>query len=76
MKKYLVEVAFKKWIKDTPNNGVIDYYEVDAYDGDCAIKIATDSFEIDYKYKPWVKKYMKQFNATLYDVEVSGVIKI
>jgi hypothetical protein len=76
MEKYLTVVQFKSWVKNAPDNGVIEFYEVEAEDEDYARSKALYCFEVDYQYKPWIKKYMKQFAADLSDVCCLDAVKI
>ena len=76
MKKYLVVITFKTWVKNTPDNGVITFYEINATDDYYARHQAYECFEQDYISMPWIKKYMKQFNAFLEDTCAPEAVEI
>lgn len=76
MKKWLVVITFKKWIQPQVDSGVIEFYEVEANTEYAARVFAMDKFEVDYQYKPWVKKFMKQWNATLKDTCAPEAVEI
>lgn len=75
MAMFLVCAALKKHIK-APDNNAVEYYLVEADNELTAKRKAWDLFKTDYQYSPWMKKFLKQFQANLSDITVSDCVEL
>lgn len=73
MKKYLVEIKTKTWVKKPMT---ISYKEVEAEDEYFARHKAFDLFEQDLKYKASVRRLLTDNVLTVKDVAASDAVEL
>lgn len=73
MKKYLVEIKTKSWVKIPMT---LCYVEVEAEDEYFARHKAFTQFEQELKYKPSARKLMSDNGLTISDIAASDAVQL